>query len=217
MAILTFYDDRHVYELDGVRIPSVSEILRFGAREVYGTVDQYTLDNAAERGKRAHQACEDLDLHGECEIDTDITPYAEAYKQFLYDHKVVWDEIELALYHPTMWYAGRIDRAGTINGRYYLVDIKTSCTVNKKLVIPQLTAYAHLWMHRVSNCIPGAYDHYGHMNGSPEFAAIHLKKNGSYKLVPVQKDCGLWKSYLTIHHSFARKEEKNARTSACAS
>ena len=43
--VLKFYDDGHVYELDGKIIPSVSELLRFMSREVYGDIDKYILDH----------------------------------------------------------------------------------------------------------------------------------------------------------------------------
>lgn len=52
MAKLIFYDEGHTCKLDGETIPSVSELTRFISREVYGTVSQSTLDNAAARGTK---------------------------------------------------------------------------------------------------------------------------------------------------------------------
>ena len=50
MGKLIFYDDKHVYEVDGKPLPSVSEVIRFLSKEEYQDVAHYTLDNASERG-----------------------------------------------------------------------------------------------------------------------------------------------------------------------
>ena len=72
MGKLIFYDDKHIYEVDGKPLPSVSEVIRFLSREEYQDVSQYVLDNAADRGTKVHKACEQLIRFGECEIDSDI-------------------------------------------------------------------------------------------------------------------------------------------------
>lgn len=77
--ILKFFDAEHEYVVGDKKIPAVSEILRFLSREMYSSISQYTLDNAADRGKRVHKACEVLDKYGEAEIDKDIEPYIKAY------------------------------------------------------------------------------------------------------------------------------------------
>ena len=53
MANLVFLEENHRYTIDGEEVPSVSELTRFIAREVYGEVNQQILDNAAARGKKA--------------------------------------------------------------------------------------------------------------------------------------------------------------------
>ena len=35
MAQLIFYDNEHLYEVDGVRMDSVSQVIRFLSREAY--------------------------------------------------------------------------------------------------------------------------------------------------------------------------------------
>ena len=75
MGKLIFFDKDHTYQVDGETVPSVSEVLRFMSREIYDTVNQYTLDNAADRGSRVHKACENLDRYGSCEVSRDIEPY----------------------------------------------------------------------------------------------------------------------------------------------
>ena len=60
MAQLIFYDTGHTYEVDGTKMDSVSEILRFLSKEEYDDINQYHLDNAAERGTAVHKSCEAL-------------------------------------------------------------------------------------------------------------------------------------------------------------
>lgn len=72
---LKFYDEGHIYEYRNQVIPSVSEILRFMSREVYGEIDKYILDHAAERGTAVHKAAVELDLHGTVECDEEIFGY----------------------------------------------------------------------------------------------------------------------------------------------
>ena len=56
MARLIFYDAEHEYTVDGVKYPSVSEILRFISREIYDDTNQYALDHAADLGTSVHKA-----------------------------------------------------------------------------------------------------------------------------------------------------------------
>ena len=65
MGKLIFYDKEHEYELNGEIVPSVSELSRFASREIYGDVNQYILDNAADRGTKVHKQCELLDKYRE--------------------------------------------------------------------------------------------------------------------------------------------------------
>ena len=80
MAKLLFFDTNHTYKLDGEVIPSVSEVLRFLSREVYGDINQYTLDKACSRGTEIHKATEILDTYNKVEcMNDEIVPYINAY------------------------------------------------------------------------------------------------------------------------------------------
>ena len=166
MANLIFYDQGHIYKLDGETIPSVSELTRFISREIYGTVSQYTLDNAASRGTKVHKLCEALDKYGEIECPEDISGYVKAYVAFLREHKPEWKYIEKPIYHTTRLYAGTIDRYGTISGKRALVDIKTSHKIQK----PLYTAGQNLYRMALREPVDAIY-------------ILHLKPDGKYKLV----------------------------------
>lgn len=192
--ILTFREDNHEYEVDGEIIPSVSEIIRFISREVYGEVTQYILDNAADRGSRVHKATQMLDVVGDVECDEDIVPYVKAYVQFLRDHKPEWELIEKSMYHPEKKFAGTLDRLGVLDGKKTIVDIKTSSAVQKVLYGAQLNLYKQMARangHEVERLV-----------------VVHLQKDGRYKLVdfPIEDDVA--NACLILNSALAKKRKK---------
>lgn len=194
MSQLIFYDTGHIYELDGERVPSVSEITRFLSREIYGDVSQYKLDHAAERGTKVHKLTEALDKYGEIEAPSDILPYLQAYLAFRAEHKVEWREIEKAHYHPDKLYAGTIDRVGMVDGKTCIVDIKTSSSLKKPLYGAQLNLYRMMLPNLEIDAL----------------YILHLKNDGKYKLVelPIADDVAL--ACITLHEATKKKRRKTS-------
>lgn len=192
MSQLVFFDDGHTYELDGVQIPSVSEVTRFLSREVYGDVQQFRLDHAASRGTKIHKLTEALDKYGEIEADAESLPYIKAYVKFRQEHDVQWEEIEKPRFHPDGLYAGTVDRMGTIDGRRGILDIKNSYRIHKPLY------------EAAQNLYRMTYD--------PGFIEVlyilHLKPDETYKLIelPIRDDLAL--ACLTLHQATAKKRRK---------
>lgn len=192
--ILTFREDNHEYEVDGEIIPSVSEIIRFISREVYGEVTQYILDNAADRGSRVHKATQMLDVVGDVECDEDIVPYVKAYVQFLREHKPEWELIEKSMYHPEKKFAGTLDRLGVLDGKKTIVDIKTSSAVQKVLYGAQLNLYKQM----------------ARANGHEveRIAVLHLTKDGKYKLIDFDMDDTVADACVALHNALKKKPRK---------
>lgn len=194
MATLLFFDQGHKYTLDGEELPSVSELCRFLSREIYGTVAQYTLDAAADRGTRVHKLCEALDLYGKADVQDDLLPYLQAYLQFRKDHTVQWEKIETAFHHPTDRYAGTIDRYGLLDGTHALVDFKTNYTVQKPLCAASLNLYRRMLE---ANCLP-----------VDKLYILHLRKDATYQLLPYDLDDALPDALLTLHRTLQKKARK---------
>lgn len=194
MAKLIFLDDNHEYRVGDEVLPSVSEILRFITRELYDSVSQYTLDNAADRGKRVHKATENLDRYGEVQVDNDIIPYVQAYVKFCKDYCPQWTRIEYACYHPEMMFAGTFDRYGTIDSEQYLVDIKTTATRHKIREEAQLCGYQKI----------------AEANGLKvdKRAILQLKKDATYKFDVMGDDDTLFLACYQIHKATERKRRK---------
>lgn len=219
MKNLKFFDEGHRYELDGVELPSVSEISRFASCEVYGNdISKYVLDKACERGTAVHKATEELDKTGKCEILPEYSEYLNAYVKFRKDFNIKeYTYIEKPLADEEMGYAGTLDRVYKIDedfakavkkhcrtdiseliGQYAIIDLKTSSTVKKQLAQIQLPAYSNLlcprfvFSPRSLNCV-------GFLG------ILHLKKDGKYKLTPYEDNLSLFNACLTLHKAFVKK------------
>lgn len=193
MAKLIFYSENHSYEVDGLKLPSVSEVIRFISKEIYSNATQFQLDRAADRGTRVHQACENIDRYGSCEVDEEIVPYINAYIKFLTEHKPEWSLIETSFADLIKGFAGTLDRYGIIDGQHTIVDIKSNSSIKPVLVTAQLNGYAQLAI----------------VNGHPvdAIASLHLKKDGTYSYVLRELGNATFDACLILHKSLSRKGE----------
>lgn len=230
IARLIFYDDEHIYTVDGEEFPSVSEISRFASREVYGEVSQYNLDNACSRGSAVHKATEILDKYGKCECDEDIEPYIRAYVKFRKDFGIKdYAHIEKALAHEELKYAGTIDRIYTIDDKFVeavaekcksfvfinsdgkVETIKTPKDLSKligKLAIIDLKSSSVV--QKVLALIQlNGYKLSTEFNGLGEVGALfilHLENDGNYKLIGFEINSDLFMACLTLHKALQKKK-----------
>lgn len=132
MAQLIFYDKGHTYELDGEKLPSVTEIL--SPFSVNDNISPAVLQHAAHRGHLVHEYTELID-YGTPPEDIDIVPelagYVSAYLRFLRDWQPTWELIEQPVHHGKA-YAGTLDRYGTIDGAPILLDIKSTSGASRQ-------------------------------------------------------------------------------------
>ena len=195
MSDLVFLEEGHIYEVDGVRLPSVTEILRFLSREAYGEVRGEVLACAAQRGTCIHQATEQLDRIGRAAVPMEYEGYLQAYASFLRSHAVVWWETEQAMYHPKLWYAGTIDRFGMVDGEAALLDIKTSSAITKPLVKAQLNGYEQ--MRRANGMVP-----------AKRLYCLQLLATGRYRLYPCKMDDTEFMACLALHQTLAKRQKR---------
>ena len=77
--------DTTEYVIDGVRWPSVTEVLEIaGLSDIEGlraAVGDEVIDRAAERGKAVHYACELIDRGQEIAVSDSILGYVRAYER----------------------------------------------------------------------------------------------------------------------------------------
>lgn len=123
---LLFDAEKHEYSLDGARLPHVTGVL-----EEMGLTPRYPAGPYRVRGHRVHQATVLFDS-GELDqydIGADLMPYVQRYKILVAELNPTYQLTEEALYHPTLCYAGTVDRAGMLFSKYrFIGDIKTGET-----------------------------------------------------------------------------------------
>lgn len=232
MATLIFFDEEHQYQLNGEQIPSVSEISRFASREVYGTVEQFTLDNASQRGTAVHKATEILDKYQTVECTEDIENYVRAYVQFRKDFCIGdYVAIEKALANEELRYAGTIDRIYRMDENF-IKSAKELCC--KKVVInengkvekikceidlsQQLGKLAVIDLKSssvVQNVLAliqlNGYDKLVESNKIGEVGALfilHLGKDRKYELLCIEINDKLFMACLALHNALQKKKRK---------
>lgn len=138
--MLTFDEQNHIYRVQGVAIPSVTQIL-----VAEGFIDtSWFTEYGRDRGKYAHEA---IKLYEQGSLDEEsldpvLRPYLDAWKQFKTDTGYVSEVVEEPLYSPVYQYAGTPDNIGLLNGEPTVLDIKTGAI--SPWVALQLSAYETL-------------------------------------------------------------------------
>ncbi len=125
-----------------------------------------------ERGRLIHLACEYYD-RGELDfstVDPQIRSYLDAYIKFLTDTKFKVTAVEYRLSHPTLFYAGTLDRIGILNQNEVLIDIKSGAKVDTD----ELQGAGYWELCRANGTsIKKIFD-------------LYLKDNGNYSLIEIE-------------------------------
>ena len=82
--MITFDEAAHRYTVDGVEVPSVTEVCRFLSYDQKSD-KPWLAKAAADRGTRVHAACAAIDYGIDPEETEDISGYLKAYRRFLKD------------------------------------------------------------------------------------------------------------------------------------
>lgn len=159
------------------RVPSVTQIMNGVGIVDYSHIPADVLKRAAERGTRAHKACEYLlskDLNWDT-VSDEIFGYVTACEKFLADTGFTADEamIERQGVHELngMRYGYRLDAEGMLNGKRALIDFKCTASVQKHWGI-QLAAYELAASSRLGERC--------------RRVVVHLGRTGAYHLVPCE-------------------------------
>lgn len=147
---LVFHEDTHIYEWDGVRLPSVTQLVA-PLGEDYDEPNDYLetlVDFAADRGTTMHAYIE-WKLNGGSREDFEIPGiydgYADAVDAFFADHELDPYLMETALTDEEV--AGTVDYVGDLDGESTLLDWKFVSQIAKSKVAAQLGGYSELLAH----------------------------------------------------------------------
>jgi hypothetical protein len=172
---LQFFAPEHRYELDGQRLPSVTQILQSAGLIDYSMVPRDLLEKAKARGTRVHLACAYLD-EGDLDprsVSEEDAGYVAAYERFKRETSFEPRLIEHRVYHRSLRYAGTLDRTGTIGQQLFLIDIKTGD--------PQPSAFVQLAAYHAC-CL---FEDFVFCRRR----VLHLRADGTYALIAPKDDC----------------------------
>ena len=139
--MIEFLEREHLYLVDGVITPSVSEILKFIFPEKYKGVPTNILNAKADYGSVVHEAIEKIENDEELP-KLDYIQEASIKQYFKLKEKyniAVLEQEKMVNYQGR--YAGRFDMIASINGLTSLCDIKTTATLDKEYLSWQLSFY----------------------------------------------------------------------------
>jgi hypothetical protein len=123
MPEYTYDDATHTYRIDGVVVPSVTQVLK----EAGLVDDRWYTPEACQRGRLVAVATElyDNDQLNWDAVPDDIHGYVQAWIRFREDGPFEIIAREEERYSPTMRYAGTPDVTARWGGRPTLIEIKT--------------------------------------------------------------------------------------------
>ena len=137
---LEYYDDTHTYLVDGVILPSITQLLKFKFSNKYKDVSEVVLKRASEKGTKVHEAIEKLCKTGEVEDLKEVKNFLFLQKHYKFE--VVDNEVPVILFKNDVPIAcGRLDLVLGINGELGLGDIKRTSTLDKDYLAYQLNLY----------------------------------------------------------------------------
>jgi hypothetical protein len=175
---LEYDDDTHTYLVDGVIVPSVTQVLKVKFGGMYESVAPEVLKKAGERGTAVHKSIEDYCTKG-IDLGTTEVRHFRFLKNY-YDLKPVKNEIPIIVCKDDIPVtAGRLDMILDIGGDRAVADIKTTSTLNKEYLAYQL----NLYRLGVLQCYPN-------LGAITKLYGIHIRKD-KRKLVEIPVNEGV--------------------------
>jgi hypothetical protein len=182
---LDFEPQGHVYRVDGVVVPSVTQLLEDAGLTVdYAAIPQAVLQHARHRGIHVDACCDllDEDALDWSSVHPEAVPYVEAWARFCAEEGYEPAAGQVPLYHPRYGYAGTADSIGTLNGHWVVVERKATTKMAATYGL-QTAGYAQpgLWA-----APPGGGPLSPVAWPAPARLGVQLKRDSSYAVVPYE-------------------------------
>lgn len=187
MPELLFDEATHTYRVDGVVVPSVTQIL--APLNDFSMVSPADLEYARQLGTAVHKATElydagDLD---ESTVPEVVQPYLDAWIRLRRELPFEILGMEKRVYHPAHRYCGTYDRLVKFDDRRCMWDIKTGDLYPS--YGPQTAAYKNAEEKQSGKRIEGRH-------------TIQLRDDGTYRIHEMKdpEDWAVFLSCLTLHN-----------------
>lgn len=137
---LEFIEDYHIYVLDGIPIPSVSDIIKFVFPDKYTNIPEKILKEAGEFGTNMHKVIEEYEQGSKQNLTITQETLLEDYIQLKKDNNLEVIGAEQMIHYKDL-YAGRYDQLGKKDNKTYLIDLKFTAEFDYKWLQLQLSLY----------------------------------------------------------------------------
>ena len=135
--MIEFDREKHAYYLDGVPLPSVTEII---SGDKYDDIPTAILKRKADWGNRIHDWGETYALTGVRKHQSEMMKLStDQAKRIIDRERIIIHSTEQIVY--TDKYAGTYDMYGTRRGKTILIDIKTTYELDEHYLSLQLGMY----------------------------------------------------------------------------
>ena len=135
-----YFDDEHVYLVDGVLVPSVSAVFDFALGNPYSGTRSAALGRAAQLGTELHSAIEAYCKDGTESDLVEVRNFRFLQEQYCFD--VVENELPVIVEHDgVVVCAGRFDMTIKIDGVLGGADIKRVSALKRERTALQLNLY----------------------------------------------------------------------------
>ena len=136
---LEYFDDSHTYLVDGIRLPSITQMLQRKFAKKYIHVSSAVLQSAADKGTAVHDAIYRYCTDGTEDESRELRGFKFLQKQ--YGFKVIGNEVPVILFLGEPIAAGRLDMVLEMNGQVGGADIKRTAVLDKDYLAYQLNIY----------------------------------------------------------------------------
>lgn len=145
--MVEYIEDTHTYVVNGVIVPSVTQLLKYKFKDKYKDIPKYILENKAEYGTKVHKLIEIMNradnfepiIEAVKEFDYVVANSLEQYKKMYFANKIEALKQEEIIYNEYL--AGRYDLLANVNSTLSLLDIKTTAKLDKEYLSWQLSIY----------------------------------------------------------------------------
>lgn len=182
---LEYLDETHQYLVDGICVPSITQILKMKFGNKYDGVSKEVLNKASIKGTEVHKSIEEYEVYGiEDKSIEELRNYKFLKKQYKFE--CLKNEVPVILFidgEPVC--AGRLDLVLKENDQVGLGDIKRTSVLDKEYLAYQLNLYKIAYEQCYEEKI--------------EFLrALHLReKTRKYIIIPITEEpLKLVKEYL---------------------
>lgn len=193
---ITFDPAGHRYTIDGVRVPSVTEVL--ASQNDWSMVPAWQLEAACAVGRDVHAAV-NLMVRGALDwdsLDACIAPYVRGAQQYIADSGGTVLAAEQVLGSKGLGVAGTLDLLMLMpDGWHYFIDWKVSAAM-PSTVGAQLAAYRRLW--------EGMY-YRGRRMVRSRRVCVRLKPDG-YNSQRLDEMHGDWNLFQSCLNAFQHRE-----------